>query len=293
VTFSIVAFDGSVDPPEWGVAVASKFLAVGAVVPWAKAGAGALATQALANLAYGPEGIDRLTKAQDAASVVDALTQADEGREDRQLGVVDAQGNAATFTGAQCFDWAGGKTGDGYCCQGNILTGPEVVDRMAEAFEEAEGSLASRLLVALAAGDAAGGDSRGRQSAALLIVREGGGYGGGIDKAVDLRVEDHTDPVNELFRIFGIHELLFPRAEDLEFSDIDDALASELREILTGMGLLEKGDAGTGYDEAVKKALYAYVGTENLEERWSDEAKIERGVLEHLRANKTRAPGYL
>ena len=168
MTFSIVAYDNSVSPPEWGVAVASKFLAVGAVVPWARAEAGALATQAFANLAYGPDGIERLGNGEEAQSVVDALTQADESREDRQLGVVDAAGRAATFTGSQCFDWAGGRTGDGYCCQGNILTGPEVVDRMAEAFENATGDLATRLLEALAAGDAAGGDRRGKQSACLL-----------------------------------------------------------------------------------------------------------------------------
>src|ERR671914_978675 len=210
MTFSIVAWDPRAEPSaEWGVAVASKFLAVGSVVPWVGAGAGAIATQAYANLSYGREGLERLATGMSAADVVAALPEADEGRARRQVGVVDARGGAHNFTGEECFEWAGGKTGEGYCCQGNILTGPEVVDDMATAFEAASGDLATRLIEALAAGDAAGGDRRGRQSAALLIVREGGGYGGGIDKAVDLRVEDDPAPVGELRRLYGIHRLLF------------------------------------------------------------------------------------
>ena len=279
MTFSIVAWDGDVDPPEWGVAVASKFLAVGAVVPWARAGAGALATQAFANLAYGPSGLELLAGATSAQDVVDRLTSPDEEREHRQLGVVDARGRAATFTGSECFDWAGGVAGDGYCCQGNILTGSEVVERMAAAFESSTGSLAERMLAALEAGDRAGGDRRGRQGAAILVVREGGGYGGGVDTAVDLRVDDHDEPVAELLRLWDIHELLFPRPEDLDFLDIDDEMAQELR------GRLGVEGSG-GYDESLKKELFAYVGTENLEERWSDEAKIDRGVLDHIRSNR-------
>lgn len=286
MTFSIAAWDGDVSPPEWGVAVASKFLAVGAAVPWVRAGAGAVATQALANLAYGPEGLDLLAAGTDAAGVVTQLTAADEGRDDRQLGVVDASGRAATFTGSSCFDWAGGVAEDGFACQGNILTGPEVVDAMAGAFRATTGELAVRLLAALKAGDDAGGDRRGRQSAALYVAREGGGYGGGVDRAVDLRVDDHLTPVDELARLWRIHSLLFPRPESLEFVPIDGELAGEIRYLLSQLGY----DAGSGggdepYDARLKDALYEYVGTENLEERWSDDARVEKRVLEHLRSH--------
>jgi uncharacterized Ntn-hydrolase superfamily protein len=282
MTFSIVARDTSGSTPEWGVAVASKFLAVGNVVAWARAGAGAVATQALANLAYGPDGLHLLEEGKDAPAAVEELTQADDDREHRQLGIVDADGRAATFTGSECFDWAGGRTGAGYTCQGNILVGPRVVDAMVEGYETTEGDFALRLLAALRAGDRAGGDRRGRQSAALLIVREGGGYGGGSDKAVDLRIDDHPDPVPELERLYSLHRLYFPRPEDCEFAEVDDAMAGEMRNLLSRVGY-EPG-SGAGYDDALKGALFAYVGTENLEERWSDEAKVEMGVLEHLRA---------
>lgn len=281
MTFSIVAWDPKASPPEWGVAVASKFLAVGAVVPWARADAGAVATQAFANLAYGPEGLDRLGAGRSAEQVVIGLTGPDEQREHRQLGVVDAAGRAANFTGTECFDWAGARSGDGYTCQGNILTGPDVVDGMCAAFESTDGELAVRLLAALRAGDEAGGDKRGRQSAAILVVREGGGYGGGTDLSVSLRVDDHPYPIPELDRLFDIHRLLFPRPEDLDFIPIDGALASELSSLLDGAGYEA---SSTTYDEDLKKALFRYVGTENLEERWSEDAKIERRVLEYLRA---------
>ena len=288
MTFSIVAWDPNAYPsPEWGVAVASKFLAVGAVVPWAAAGAGAVATQALANLAYGPEGLAQLAEGRSAAEVVRALTDADTGRAERQLGIVDARGGSETFTGDECIDWAGGRSGDGYCCQGNILTGPEVVDRMCEAFEGTTGELAVRLLAALRAGDDAGGDKRGRQGAAVLVVREGGGYGGGIDKAVDLRSDDHERPVDEISRLFDLQKLYFPRPEELEFVDVDQELGAELRSLLAGLGYEPGG--GTGYDETLKKALFAYSGTENLEERWTDDPRIEKGVLRHLREHAGRS----
>ena len=284
MTFSIVAYATSESlPPEWGIAVASKFLAVGSAVPWARAGAGAIATQALANLAYGRDGLHMLHAGRSADEVVAALTEADDGRDDRQVGIVDARGSAATFTGSSCFDWAGGRTGDGYCCQGNILTGPDVIDAVAETFERAQGGLASRLVEALAAGDAAGGDRRGRQSAALLIVREKGGYGGAIDRAVDLRVDDHPRPVEELRRLLTLHELYFPRADELEWIDVDDTLAGELRGLLAERGYAAASEE-PGFDDALRDALFAYVGTENLEERWVEEPRIERRVLEHLRA---------
>ena len=288
MTFSIVAWDPDAGPsPEWGVAVASKFLGVGAVVGWARAGVGAVATQAFANLEYGPDGLKLLAEGEDAASAVGTLTAADEQREDRQLGIVDAHGGAATFTGDRCFDWAGGRRGDGFCCQGNILVGPEVVDEMYEAFTSSKGDLATRMLAALAAGDRAGGDRRGRQSAALLVVREGGGYGGGTDKTVDLRVDDHPEPVTELLRLMDLQRLYFPRPEDLEFVPVDSKLAGELRELLRPHG---HDLSGEGYDDELKQALFSYVGIENLEERWSEEASIERSVLDYLRGDRWVKP---
>ena len=277
MTFSIVACDLDASPsPEWGVAVASRFLAVGSVVPWARAGVGAVATQAMANLTYGPDGLDLMAADQKATAVVGTLTARDEGREDRQLGVVDARGRAATFTGASCFEWAGGVAGEGFCCQGNILVGSQVVEEMKQAFETTKGELAERLLAALHAGDLAGGDRRGRQSASLLVVRERGGYDGGNDISVDLRVDDHADPVPELQRIFKVHRLLMPRPEDLVFVDADVAVVKELRALLDVPG-------PDVYDQDLKKALFEFVGTENLEERWTDEAKVERGIIDHLR----------
>ena len=279
MTFSIVACDLETSPPEWGVAVASKFLAVGSAVPFARAGVGAIATQAMANVSYGPRGLELLEAGREAHETAESLTASDEGRADRQLGVVDAGGRASTFTGESCFDWAGGVTGDGYCCQGNILAGEQVVLSMQTAFEDAHGELAVRLLAALKAGEAAGGDSRGRQSAALLVVSEGGGYGGGSDVAVDLRVDDHADPIPELERIFRIHRLLIPRPEDLDFVDVDAVVVAELRELLGVPG-------DPVYDTRLKSALLAFVGTENLEERWTEQPKVERGVLQHLRRMK-------
>jgi uncharacterized Ntn-hydrolase superfamily protein len=274
LTFSIVASDLQASPsPEWGVAVASKFLAVGTVVSWARAGAGAIATQAFANIAYGPDGIELLQQGLSAEETLQRLTGADEMRAQRQLGIVDAAGRPATFTGDECFDWAGGVTGEGYCCQGNILAGPDVVEQMAAAYEAAEGDLAARMLAAIRAGDRAGGDRRGRQSAALLVVREGGGYGGGTDKTVELRVDDHAAPVDELGRLLDLHRLYFPRPDELDFVPIDEALRGELT------SLLEE----RGYSGDFKEAFFAYVGTENLEERWRDENTIDRGVLEYIR----------
>lgn len=287
MTFSIVAWDPASAPPEWGVAVASKFLAVGAAVPWASAGAGAVATQALANLAYGPEGLALLRTGASAEDVIATLTGADDEAAHRQLGVVDVSGEAATYTGSECLDWAGGVKGIGFCCQGNILAGPEVVQRMSEAFESTEGELAARLLAALEAGDTAGGDRRGRQSASVYVVREGGGYGGGIDRTVDLRVDDHPRPIIELKRLFELHRLFFPRPEDLEFVDVDEQLSNELRMSLAELGY-ESSLTARGYDQTLRDALYAYVGTENLEERWSEDPKVERGVLLHVRRAITR-----
>ena len=206
-TFSIVAYDSTAN--EWGVAVQSKFLAVGAVVPWAKAGTGAIATQAWANTTYGPEGLQLLSMGIAADDVVRLLTAKDAQADRRQLGVVDARGQVAAWTGDRCAPWAGHVVGPDFCAQGNILVGEDVVQGMAKAFQSTTGSLGKRLIAALAGGQQAGGDSRGRQSAALLVVRDRGGYSGFNDRFVDLRVDDHPTPIEELQRVFELHEQTF------------------------------------------------------------------------------------
>jgi uncharacterized Ntn-hydrolase superfamily protein len=201
-TFSVVGYDP--DTKEWGGAVASKFLAVGSVVPWAEAGAGAVATQSFANVTYGPKGLELMRKGTSAADAIQSLTDDDEGRDIRQVGMIDAKGEASTFTGKKCLAWAGGRAGKHYACQGNILSGPEVVDAMAKAFEEAKGPLAWRLMASLEAGDKAGGDKRGRQSAAVYVAKAKGGYAGLNDRSVDFRVDDHKDPIPELARVLAL-----------------------------------------------------------------------------------------
>jgi len=208
-TFSIVGFDPNTK--ELGIAVQSKFIAVGAVVPWAKAGVGAIATQSYANTKYGPLGLKYLAQGLRPKQVIEKLTADDSSAPRRQVGIVDAAGRPATFTGRKCNAWAGGRTGKNYTVQGNILTGPEVVDAMAEAFEKAEGELGARLITALEAGQAAGGDRRGRQSAALFVVREGWGYGGFNDRYRDIRVDDNPEPIKELRRIYELHKSVFPQ----------------------------------------------------------------------------------
>jgi uncharacterized Ntn-hydrolase superfamily protein len=280
MTFSIVACDP--DGREWGVAVASKFLAAGAVVPWARAGAGAVATQAQANVTYGRRGLD-LLESLSAGEVIDRLIETDEGKERRQVGIVDRNGQTASFTGTECLDWAGSRTGDGFACQGNALTGPGVVDAMAEAFESNSGDLPGRLLVALSEGDRAGGDRRGRQSAAMLIAGEGGGYLGESGITLDLRVDDHSEPVVELGRLLDIHRLLCPAPGTLEFVDIDGEQAPAIAALLTAAGF---PTTSTSYDEALRQALCGWMRNENLEMRWSDGAKIETTVLRLLEATR-------
>lgn len=274
MTFSIVAGDD--EGAEWGVAVASKFLAVGAVVPAARAGVGALATQSFANLAYRPEGIALLAAGHDAKETLASLTAGDPQRESRQAGVVDRNGLAATFTGAECLPWAGGRTGHGYAIQGNILTGPEVVDAMERAWLERDRdtTLARQLVAALRAGDEAGGDSRGRQGAALLVVGEGAGYGGGSDVAVDLRVDDHPDPVPELLRLVDLHDLYFGRPDEAHALPLRGAVRDEVATLLRARGFT---------DPDVEKALSVWAGIENYEARLLP-GRIDPLVLERLRA---------
>jgi uncharacterized Ntn-hydrolase superfamily protein len=278
MTFSIVARDGE----SFGVAVASKFLAAGALVPWAAAGAGALATQAFANLSYGPRGLELLSAGASAAEVVSLLTEADDLRAQRQLGVVDARGGAETYTGEECIAWAGGRTGAGYAAQGNILAGSEVVDAMADTFDSSPGDLADRLLAALGAGDRSGGDRRGRQAAGILVVSPAGGYGGTTDVVVDLRIDDHPDPCAELGRLLALHRVYFskPTAEDLV--TIDPALLAEIRSRLSSIGY-RVGSADV-YDEVTRASLEAFAGWENFEERLVEGALLDRHILEALRA---------
>jgi uncharacterized Ntn-hydrolase superfamily protein len=213
-TFSIVAYDP--DTGELGVAVESKFFSVGSVVPWAKAKVGAIATQSYANVAYGAGGLDLLASGKTAKETLNQLTEADKGRDRRQVGIVDARGNVASFTGTNCNGWAGHHEGTNFCVQGNLLTGEEVVKAMVSAFEKArdakEGELADWLMAALQAGQDAGGDKRGQQSAALLVVRDKGGFGGANDRYIELRVEDHAEPIKELARLLEIHKKFFASA---------------------------------------------------------------------------------
>ncbi|HXV33971.1 MAG TPA: DUF1028 domain-containing protein [Gaiellaceae bacterium] len=272
-TYSIAACD--LEAREWGVAVQSRFLAVGAAVPAAEPEVGAVATQAWANLAYRPQGLALLREGYAAGDVVRTLVGADEGREHRQVGVVDAHGRAATYTGSECLEWAGGTAGPGYAAQGNILVSAATVDALAAAFEPSAGRpLAERLLECLAAAQAAGGDRRGQQSAALLVVRTDGGYGGTSDVAVDLRVDDHPRPVEELARLFRLHALLFGETPEHEWLDVDATLAAELRERL----------AALGYDGELQEALAAWAGVENLEERVRGAGRIDPVVLAELRS---------
>ncbi|HET8683704.1 MAG TPA: DUF1028 domain-containing protein [Micromonosporaceae bacterium] len=279
MTFSIVA--RSPHGQAFGVAVASKFLAVGAAVPAADAQAGALATQSYANLAFRPQGLALLRTGVAAADVVAGLTAADPGRARRQLGVVAATGDGATFTGAQCHAWAGGATGDGYAIQGNILAGPQVASAMEEAWLGAgtQDRLGRRLLAALLAGDRAGGDRRGRQSAALLVVAPGMGYGGSSDVVVDLRVDDHPDPVAELARLLDLHALYFDKPDEATLLDLTGAVAEEVSRRLAALGQPPAG----GTPEALDAALDAWAGIENLEERVVP-GRIDPLVLAHLRA---------
>ena len=306
MTFSMVARDAS--SGDLAVAVQSKFLAVGAVVPWARAGVGAVATQAFANVAYGPDVLAALERGAPAAETLSSLVAADSLRDERQVGVVDAMGRAASHTGRNCFAWAGGRTGDGYAAQGNILAGSAVVDGLADTFEAGGAPLPELLVSCLAAADAAGGDRRGRQSAALLVVRAGGGYGGGNDRWIDLHVEDHEDPIGELGRVLALHRLYFEHPSEADLRPLDEALAAEVRRRLISLGVglgtgggvvfermsAAPGDeprpaVGTarplpdGWDAAWQQTLVDWMAVENLEERTAAPGWVDPRVLDYLR----------
>jgi uncharacterized Ntn-hydrolase superfamily protein len=266
-TYSLVACD--LERGQWGVATQSKFLAVGAIVPWAEPHAGAIATQSYANPRYGPDGLALLRQGLAADDVVSRLTEADDGRDQRQVGVVDAAGRTATFTGDACHAWAGGRTGPGYAAQGNLLVSGETLEALAESFESSAGSpLAERLLDALAAAQAAGGDKRGQQSAALLVVERDGGYAGLSDVLVDLRVDDHEAPIEELRRLYGLHQQLFGSTPRGQWLPVDDELRAELDGHL----------ARLGYER-----LEDWAGAANLEERVDGDDEIDPVVLSELR----------
>ena len=269
-TYSIVACD--LEARQWGIAVQSKFLAVGAVVPWAEAEVGAVATQSFANPRYGPDGLRMLRDGKSAQETVDALVAADAGRDERQVGIVDARGGTATFTGSGCFDWAGGRAGDFYAAQGNILVSEETVNALADTFTgRSELPLARRLLECLAAAQAAGGDRRGQQSASLLVVQKDAGYAGLSDSVVDLRVDDHATPIEELRRLYAIHELLFAKTPRGQWLKVDDDLRDEISRLL----------AAQGYER-----LADWAGVQNLEERVEGEDAIDPVVLAELRRTR-------
>jgi uncharacterized Ntn-hydrolase superfamily protein len=271
-TYSITACD--LEAGQWGVAVQSKFLAVGSVVPWAEPHVGAVATQAYANPRYGPQGLELLRQGVSAQEVVDRLTSADDGRDHRQLGVVDGEGGAATYTGKECLDWAGGRTGAGYAAQGNILVSAQTVDALADTFEGGSGLLAERLIDCLAAAQDAGGDSRGQQSASLLVVERDGGYANLSDVVVDLRVDDHELPIEELRRIYRLHDEIFGKTPRAQWLDVDEGLADELRGRLTKLG----------YEGELEDAFTRWAATENLEERVDGAGQIDPVVLDALRS---------
>jgi uncharacterized Ntn-hydrolase superfamily protein len=280
-TFSIVAYER--ETATWGVAVQSRFISVGAVVPWAEAGAGAIATQALANVRYGPDGLALLRKGGPAAEVVRKLTQADPGRDERQLGVVDAKGEAASYTGKKCMEWAGHEVGHGFACQGNILFGPAVVRAMARTYESTGGDILDRLMAALAAGQREGGDRRGMQSAALLAVRQGGGYQGGNDRWVDVRVDDHPSPIEELKRVFELYDMTMLNREDpATLVPIEGDIARAMQHDLGVLGYYT-GRLTGAWDASSEAAFSRFIGEHNFENKQRTDGKVWPSIVEYLR----------
>jgi len=271
-TYSIVACD--LEARQWGIGVQSKFLGVGSVVPWAEPGVGAIATQSYANPRYGSDGLELLREGRSADEVIATLTAADKDRDQRQVGIVDGHGQAATFTGSGCHEWAGGRTGESYAAQGNILVSQDTVDALATTFEgNGHLELAERLLECLAAAQAAGGDRRGQQSAALLVVEKDAGYASLSDKVVDLRVDDHERPIAELRRLFRLHRELFGVTPPEDWVDVDDALRAELQERL----------ARLGFEGELAEAFDTWAGNANFEERVDGVSRLDPVVLAALR----------
>jgi uncharacterized Ntn-hydrolase superfamily protein len=283
MTYSIAAFDA--DEQAWGVAVASKFLAAGSLVSWAQAGAGAVATQALAKVGFGPQGLALMGQGKSAQETLDLLLKADPNAAHRQVGIVDSKGGTAAHTGKECGNWAGHRTGAGFTCQGNILIGGATLDAMVEAFTSAKGELADRLTAALAAGDTVGGDRRGKQSAAVVVVRPKGGYGGDTDRYLDLRVDDDPEPVRKLQSLLATHHLYFGSTRPEDLLPIGDSIARELQTILINQGYFSGAVSGV-WDDLSKQAFWKMVGNENLEVRWNPDHQpnmIDSVALNYLR----------
>ena len=311
MTYSIVARDP--ETGDLGVAVQSKFLAVGATVPWARAGLGAIATQSFANVAYGPDGLALLADGHPADVVLQRLVAADDQREQRQAGVVDARGRAATYTGNECLAWAGGRTGENFAVQGNIVAAAAVVDGLAETFLAGGQPFPELLVACLAAAEAAGGDRRGSESASLLIVRDASGFGGGNDRWVDLRVDQHDDPVGELIRVLTFQRPYYDHPEPADLVPLDEATATEIRSLLERIGGGPGGRFGTVYrrmsgeppeddphpavgeprafaanwDDAWQLALTDWMDVENLEARLAAPGWVDPRVVEVLRSRQT------
>jgi uncharacterized Ntn-hydrolase superfamily protein len=280
VTFSVVAADPGAG--EVGVAVQSRFLAVGA--PWARGGVGAVATQALADVSLGPRGLDVLAEGVEPADALERLLASDPQRDTRQVGLIDARGRAASFTGADCFELASSVVGEGFACQGNIIATDRVVPAMAEAFGTATGSLAERMLEALRVAQREGGDRRGQESAAILVAKPGGGYGGNHDRYIDLRVDHHREPIAELTRLFDLHRLYLQRPSEEDVMDASPALEAEIGDHLHMLGK-------RAADQDVWDALFDYMAWENLEERWVGRGQVDARVLEYLRRHARRKGG--
>ncbi|MHA2066397.1 MAG: DUF1028 domain-containing protein [Candidatus Thorarchaeota archaeon] len=279
-TFSIVARDPS--NGDIGIIVQSKFPAVGAVVPWALAEAGGVATQAWANTSYGPSGLQLLTRGKSASETLKILPKDDDKVEHRQVGIVDTKGLAVSHTGKKCMEWAGHIVGDGYTCQGNILTGEPVVKDIAEAYEKKDGDILDKLFAGLKAGQAAGGDRRGMQSAAILVVRKEGGYEGGNDRYVDVRVDDHPSPIDELERIFALVDMtLLNREDPSRHHRIEGSISLKIQQALVTQSLLDEV-IDEPFSKAATDALREWVNTNNFENKWRDDGTIWQSVLDYL-----------
>jgi len=284
MTFSIVAYDP--DNVEWGVAVQSKFIAVGSIVPWAKFKVGAIATQAWANTSYGPRGLALLDQDLTAEETIEMLTKRDDKREHRQIGIVDSFGDAAAFTGKECYNWAGHIVGENYTCQGNILVSEDTVLAMSKAFRETKGDLVEKLIAALEEGQEAGGDIRGKQAAAILIVKEEGAYDGGTDNYVNVRVDEHEHPIKELRRVFELYNLSLLKREDPDdkVKLAGDAMKA-VKEVLKLDGFYD-GDVDSKYDEKTKEALQKWMHTNNFEAKEREDNYMWGAVYRYIEKRK-------